>query len=613
MAKSNGFIGFFSSDFNTFISLILTTPLATALLCLSLNGTLFSGAFLKFVNDNRPSVQFAVQIIANIMSSLQVTTICRVINLSVRRRLKTKSMSLDQMRAWMDAMVPRINWDLPFPYIVLLSLLVSVSMVLSAIWAAAMTPVETFEYINGTVQIPSWDNLTHVREYPSEVGSAGPTKHTSLGKFTYSVGIQMLGSLLASAASASPIHNSTRNHEKLDQTGYSYVGRSYGVGSSPGLGEVHYQTGRGLLGWQYQEVGYRAKVNCIYNASTDFTLSRTPWARNNDVLWSAKGELPDSDDGYEDSRYIGFGDGNAIVAIGVAHFKDHDVEVAPVRKYIAFAAGGFYTFLNTTQCEVDFEPTRFNVTVSSRGKNITVVPTNDTDVPDIDSSRWIKGTILRQFELIANDETNLYVSTVGSAFNASVTDHRLRLEMNNTLTSRTSTNVTLEGIENAVTAMVDDMLVAYASAQLMVGDYHESVKGSIRVTAIVIGEKKFAIAAFALNMAVAMLFIIEAIRTRGWKGMTEFDPSDIRHVMIAASEGGGKLAHVGFSNRDKLGKVIARVDETGTGRFTLAVEGEMSPTVKYESMSGANDANVERYKASMVETITSTRSRERSI
>ncbi|RBR23989.1 uncharacterized protein FIESC28_03299 [Fusarium coffeatum] len=608
MAKGNGFIGFFSSDYNTFISLAFTTPLATALLCLSIDGTLFSGAFLNFVNDNRPSVQFAVQIIANFMSALQVITICRVINLSVRRRLKTKSMSLDQMRAWMDAMIPRINWDLPFAYIVLLGLLVSVSMVMSAIWAAAMTPVETFEYIQGTVQIPTWDNITHIREYPSEVGSTGPTKHTALGKFTYSVGIQMLGSLLASAASASPIHNSTRNHEKLDRTGYNYVGRSYGIGSSPGLGEVHFEAGRDILGWQYQEVGYRSTVSCTYNTSTNFTL----FPEGGSMGWAAHGELPDSDDGYEHSTYIGHGDGNAIVAIGVAHFKDHDVEIAPKRRYIGFAAGGFYTFLNATQCEVDFEPTRFNVTVSSRGKNITVVPTNDTDVPNIDTTRWLKGTILRQFELIANDETNLYVSTVGTAFNASITDHRLRLEMNNTLTSRTSTNVTLEGIENSITAMVDDMLVAYASAQFMVGGFKKDVSGTIRVTAIVIGEKKFAIAAFALNMVVVALFILEAIRTRGWRDITEFDPSDIRHVMIAASEGGTDLAKVGFSDKNKLGEIKVRVDEAETGSFALAVDGEIPPTVKYESMRADNEAYVQRNKAFVVET-TSTRSRDGSI
>ncbi|KAF5023387.1 hypothetical protein F66182_4544 [Fusarium sp. NRRL 66182] len=274
--KSNGLADFFSFEYSSFLSLVITTPMCIVLLYFSLNGTLFSGSFLTLVRDNRPSVQFGVQIIAHLMSTLQVAAICKIINLGVRRRLRTQSMSLDQLRTWKDAMIPRINWDLPMGYITLLGLFVAVSMVLSAIWAAAMTPVVTWEYIQGTVQIPTWDNMSYIKEYPSEVGAEGPTRHTSLGKFTYSAGIQMLGSLLAGAASASPIHNSTRRHEKMDRTGYNYVGRSYGVGSSPGLGKVQFNNGRDPLGWKYQELGYRASVKCTYNESTDFKLYPDP-------------------------------------------------------------------------------------------------------------------------------------------------------------------------------------------------------------------------------------------------------------------------------------------------------------------------------------------------
>ncbi|RSM12411.1 hypothetical protein CEP52_002493 [Fusarium oligoseptatum] len=582
--KPNGFISFFASDYNTFIALIVTTPVCTALLCLSLNDTLFSGSFLDFVTVNRPSVQFAVQILANMLSVLQIIVICRIINLSVRRRLKSHSMSLDQLRAWKDAMIPRINWDLPFGYIALLGLFVSVSMVFSAIWAAAMTPVETDESIEGSIQTPSWSNTTFIKEYPSQVGSAGPTKHTALGKFSYSVGMQLLGSLLAGAASASPIYNSSRVHEKLDSTGYSYIGRSYGIGSSVGLGQVNFKEGRNLLGWKFQEDGYAAKVHCIYNKSADFVLNS-----KGNLLWAAEGEMPDSDDGGEYSNYIGYGDGNNVLAIGVAHFGDSNATVAPVRRYISFAGGFWYKFLDQAQCEVDFEPTRFNVTVNNLGKNITVEPTNDTDVADIEPTRWLKGILLRQFELIANDETNLYVSTVGSAFNNSITGHLLSLEMNGT-TSVSDDDVNLKGIENAVTSMVDDMLAAYASAQLMVGGFKDKVDGTVRVTAVAIGEKRFAIAAFALNMVVALIFLLEALRTRGWKDLPEFDPSDIRHVMIAASEGGGSLGRAGFTtDSEKLGKIQVRYGETGAGRYALAVDGLTSPTVKYENMRSDSD------------------------
>ncbi|KAH7237683.1 uncharacterized protein BKA55DRAFT_741609 [Fusarium redolens] len=127
----------------------------------------------------------------------------------------------------------------------------------------------------------------------------------------------------------------------------------------------------------------------------------------------------------------------------------------------------------------NFEPTQFNVTIDSRGKNITVVPTNDTKIQDTGPSSWLKCAFLGPFERISNDEMNLYISTVGTAFSTSITNLRLRLEMNNTLGYRLDANITLEGIKNAIIAMVDDMLVAFTSAQSMVGEFHDEVNGSI--------------------------------------------------------------------------------------------------------------------------------------
>ena len=41
---------------------------------------------------------------------------------------------------------------------------------------------------------------------------------------------------------------------------------------------------------------------------------------------------------------------------------------------------------------------------------------DDADVPDIDPTEILKITAMRQFELIANDQTNIYVSLVGDSF-----------------------------------------------------------------------------------------------------------------------------------------------------------------------------------------------------
>ncbi len=47
----------------------------------------------------------------------------------------------------------------------------------------------------------------------------------------------MLGSLVASAASATTVDGGIRQHPKFDNTRYTFNGRSYGVGASAGLAD----------------------------------------------------------------------------------------------------------------------------------------------------------------------------------------------------------------------------------------------------------------------------------------------------------------------------------------------------------------------------------------
>ena len=583
--RRNGFLTFLASDHNNFLVLIVTTPVSIWLFYGSLNGVLYSGNFFNFVTDNRPTVQFAVQLLANLLSMLQIIVLCRLINFGVRCYLTRRSMELDQLRAWSDAMVPRVNWDLPFSYGVLLLVFVWVSMIFSAIWAAALTPVELWEVAQGPVVIPSWENTSLIKEYPSEIGSEGPTQQTMQGRFSYSVGIQLLGTILSGASSATPLDRSPRVHAKMDKSRYQYIGRSYGVGTSAGLTDDKITDEKLALAYSYQEVGYRAGVKCIYNESSDFRISRAA------TVYGAFGKLPDSDDGMEYSDYIGHSDAN-IVAIGVAHFKSQDRKVAPPRKYLAFATGSSYAMLNTTQCEIEFTPTRFNVSVSLGGRNITVTPTNETDVEDIDPTRYLKGVLLRQFELIANDETNLYVSMVGSAFNNSITDFRVSVEAIGNPDDLTDEEITLKGVENSVTVMADDMLGAYAAAQLMIGKFQQVTTADIRVSALAIGERKYCIAVFALNLFVVVLFAIEAARTKWWRGLPSFNIADVRHVVIAASEGGSDLGRAGFRRSNTLGNLEVKCGEAGAGRFAIVLDGEdvKTPMVghAYESVSAGN-------------------------
>lgn len=487
------------------------------------------------------------------------------------------------MRFFIDAMTPRMDWELPWTYKSFLAIFIACSMALRGIWAAALTPVEVWKATESEVQIPSWDNMEHVKEYPSQVGKEGPTIQNTKGRFSYSVGMQLLGSLLASATSATPIDGKPREHRKMDNSRYTYIGRSYGIGAAAGLVDGNIQDDELAIAYSYQEDGYDTAVTCIYNETADFRISEenTQWA------YAAQGELPDSDAGPEYSSYIGH-DGNNIVALGVGHFRSFGIGKMPPRRFIGFATGKNYDFLNTTQCELDFVPARFNVSVNVAGRNITVTPT-DEKAEDINPSRHLRSTVIRQFELIANDETNLYVSMVGSAFNNSITDMRTYLDTHEKDNKRNESEIVLGAVANSIKVMTDDMLGAYAAAQLVVGEHRQDVPATVRIAAIAIGETSFSIAVFVINTIILLAFLVEVVRTRWWRGMPLFDVADPRQLAVAASEGGtnlGKLASGRKRAGVDIGNLLIRYEGDSGGRYALGagqMEEEKTP-IAMESM-----------------------------
>ncbi|POR39486.1 Uncharacterized protein TPAR_00313 [Tolypocladium paradoxum] len=536
----------FLSDHKLFLVLLLTTPVTALLLYFSSRRMYSSKPLFWHIADNNAYIQTAINPLARLLAISQ----------------------LDSLRAWVDVTVPRVDWNLPLWYALPVAGVVLASVILGALWAGALTPVNVEVPKAKDIPVPSWDNVNFVREYPSGVGKEGPTNRSTRGLFSYSPGIQLLDSLLDSASSATPIDGRIRTHAKLDKSKLTYLGRSYGVASSAGLMDEDILLDVMFSNYTYQETGYKAGVKCIYNESSDFRLEKT----NKELVYAAKGSLPDSDSGPEWSNYTGY-NADGIVAIGVAHFRDINATgPLPPRKYLAFAAGKGYHFLDKVQCEVDFMPTRFNVTVSIAEGVITVEPVSDPHVKDIDPSARLKGTVLRQFELIANDETNLYVSTVGAAFNTSITHLRQSMSMTE-LELLSEQDIVLRAVENSLTVMTDDLLGAYAAAQLMVGNLCKSASASLLALAVTIGERKFIITVFTVNAVIILLLVVELIRTRAWSGLPDFNPADMWKMAVAAFEGGAGRAGVVFGQGRRLGDVLVRYVELGEGRFTLVAEG----------------------------------------
>ncbi|KAG9187353.1 hypothetical protein G6011_05224 [Alternaria panax] len=193
----------------------------------------------------------------------------------------------------------RVDWDLPLRFFS-----PSVLVVLLSLWGS------------GTLLIPSYEDVSMIKEYLMMIGSSGPSMRSQKGFFAYSVGQQQSSQLLSSAAQASSFGMNSHVHRKLDNTHFSYQDRSYGVGAPIRLKDQGITSNSQFAGYICEEPGK---------------------------------------EGPEYSKYISH-DSKAIVAMGVA-YSDR----SPCR-YLSIAAGEAHSFLNTTQCEFDFMSTISNVT-----------------------------------------------------------------------------------------------------------------------------------------------------------------------------------------------------------------------------------------------------------
>ncbi|KAI8180765.1 hypothetical protein KHU50_002886 [Colletotrichum sp. SAR 10_65] len=538
--------------------LIITTALSSVLIVAhslkwTVNGSWYESSFAT-ITSKRAVIQSGIQLLAALLALIHTSTVAVLIQHGSRLAFFNSGGSTTQnLKGWMNLGIPRLRWDLRLRFLLPIIAFSGLGLISSALWVGAMTPVSSTIVEQEILRVPSFKNTTLIKEYPSEISRAGPSTTTKQGLFTYSVGVKLLGSLIASGSSATTSDGSVRRHAKIDNTQYIYEGRSYGVGSSVGIQDTAITNRTSAVNYSFHEDGYLPQVQCSYNRSMDFVIGREFPSR----IFGVSGWLPDSVGSQQYSEYVGHST-DAIVAVGVAHSPES------IRRYVSIAAGKSYLALNATQCTVDFTPTRFNVSVGIRGRNITVIPEGQID--DFDSQRNLTRTVVRQFELISNDLTNFYESILGNAFLSSITAWNISSNENGTVPEA---EATLRGLENAVTAMTESMLAAYGAAQLMVGNFSEEREANVTIGVFVIGEIVYVVAIAILNALVLLAVVVETIRTNGWKGLPPFDFSD-PEWLITASFRGGELSHTW--NRDAEGILVAQSPIKGPVSFYTPID-----------------------------------------
>ncbi|KAH7091543.1 hypothetical protein FB567DRAFT_276885 [Paraphoma chrysanthemicola] len=480
--------------------------------------------FCAIASQKRATLQMIIQTLSHVLGMLQVSTVVTLINRAARLYWKSNGITLDILQSWVSLSTRSISWGLPLGRVFLVLSFISLTTMPAAFWAGVITPVPSTFVTSDMLLIPGYHNTSYIREWPSSALAQPPLVSNEYGIFSYSVGSQMHAKLLYTAASSSTTDGRQRPHKKHDLSQFTYVGRSYGVGGSVGLEDKTVQN-EWSHSYDYHETGLLTSVKCGYNARSNYQIRST----NNSAIYRTSGKLQRNDDtAPEDSIHLGLSS-DSMVAIGVPPTPQD------FRRILGFAAGKNYAYLNTLQCSFAFEPTLFHASVNLREKIITVAPLYPIRQFYPDSTN-LTYTLLRQFAIIANLQTSTRVSALGEALSQSITNYVQNSRAHgNTHPAYSFKSATLSGVETALAAMADDMLVAYAGAQMYIQKDRKEVSITVTRTAFRFGEDMYIYIVCGVNLFVVCCVVVECVRTKNWKDLPELDYADTGAMIVASA------------------------------------------------------------------------------
>lgn len=345
--------------------------------------------------------------------------------------------------------------------------------------------------------------------------------------FSYKPDFDLQGTILGLAAQAS----NPGPHAKLDKTGYLYDNRSFGVGASVGLMDQAFSNNTKI--YNFTELGLQSHTSCIYNDTAVFSVGDDILPDGNGWLYSlydTSGSLPVAGKSVGvGATAFGFGAGG-IVQLFTATIGSHNT-------LGIFAGGGsgngqYYGPLNNVQCDIQFSPTIFSLSVDRTNRTISVFPIDDVEMPPY--GQLAINRTLGAMSTISSVLTTAYVSMLGQALMQNIA--------NVPVTTGNNSTSNLLGVTDSVDSFIDNILLSYASADLMIAKDTVLSDVASEEAAIVFGRPIYIYLIFTTNLIIFLVYLAEALRTRGWHDLTTFDYRDVKTVIVGASMGGTGIA-----------------------------------------------------------------------
>jgi hypothetical protein len=542
--------------------LILNTVVSTLILVGLDNGWTIPGNFYDTINNARATTQIVVQIIASGLGAIHVNAIIQVFNFGSRLILTRRPTSLDRLALWNLLNTKSIDWS---PVVIICYV---VALAPQPLWVGALTPVQTF--MNRTepsisIQIPRYTMNSHNLWSQNDFYNESAPSVNRKGTFSYLPIQDRLGYLITDGSTASSVDGRPQTRPKNDNSNHTYIGRSYGVGSSVGLTDDAIQESDRMMGYTYTETGYQTTVECIYNSSSQWGLMLVQngsiakyWETPFSYLATGPGPNttvdPSCVNGPSDCPGIivaGLGGSQEIVAagwwasaesgladLGLPKPSNFVGKTRPVlsKAFMALTAGSKYQILNNIQCSISMIPMSFSIDVDVDGRTISVSPQNKTDVPDIEPSGFVASSASAVLGIMSDTDPTLHNPIVGTILQRNIEN----INQQESLTISTPETI-LRGVAESLEVLIDDCLIATASAQLMVANDSYTISPIVSFEESSIGKREYAIAIVAINCFILLVFVEEGVRTRIWSALPTFNYSNVKNVIIASSNLEGNL------------------------------------------------------------------------
>ena len=604
----------------------LMIPTGTSIMLYCFGDWQSTGMLYGLVKNHQAMSQILVQTISHILGLFQVSSLCAVLNLSMRYRIIHNSVALQVLSFSVALSTARIDLYLPRRLLLLNAAFIAATFLPAALWAPAISPVTvlTSQGIENQL-LPAFTDGTKAY-WDSQFQARGPGRcmynindHCSLindkrGLIPSCPVPTLQGLLLLSASSATTLDGGPRNHSKLDNSNWEFFGRSFGAGSSVGKSDERIADDR-VLYYNYTESGYVANVSCINNSTSDFrfrlersvgkNISIFEYQRTHhpempiDHSWSSwpdmwttysiyyvDGYLPNSIIGTPElypsiSWHEGYENVTAWAAVA-----NND------RNMIAVAAGNrLYRELDQVQCEVFFRPMVFDVTVNRIQRSIAVEAQPSVEAEDIDPSGHLRANVMHSINLLSRMSPSLYVSVLGETLSRNVERmQKQRPDLN-------ETEAVTSAVAESFTAIIDDILVAYGASQIVNAQDTTSTGAQGLMEAVQLGHPFYKRSVLMLNFLIILIVLFETARTRCWKNLTKFNILDIKSAIVAASAGGSGIVKAVWARHRSQGTQWAGDPTDGVVRHTrvdLGLHSTLSHVAIPAIVIASDEASIER-------------------